>query len=224
MIRKGFQISFAIALVVLSVICTIWRNEVLDGIIYAVVIPSFVLSIISFVLEVADYCKNYAEKITSLSKENMELSDELYNRKIEEYKAGKLDAKYVEGYIPTELAEEHRTEKFKYATNIMASQDVKIFFLGCQKVCSIVAIVGYVLLIISLCLSYYAVKILSAIDLNCITLWSMALLYFTMELKTEMCNWVFELLYRKYTKKNKKVLEKKVEGICAEIEASTIEQ
>ena len=224
MIRKGFQISFAISLLVLSVICTIWRNEVLNGVIYAVVIPSFVLSIISFVLEVSDYCKNYAEKITSLSKENMELSDDLYNHKLEEYKAGKSDVKYVEGYIPTELAEEHRAEKFKYATNIMASQDVKIFFLGCQKVCSIIAIVGYVLLILSLSLSYYVIMILSAIDLNCITLWSMALLYFTMELKTEVCNWVFDLLYRKYTKKNKKVLEKEVEGICTEIEESTIEQ
>lgn len=224
MIKKSFQISFAIVLIILSVICTIWRNEILNGVIYAVVIPSFLLSIISFVLEVSDYCKDFAEKITLLSQENMKMSDRLYDSKIEEYKAGKFDIKYVEGYIPTELADEHRSDKFRYATNIMASQDVKIFFLRCQKVCSVIAIIGYVLLILSLCLSYYVVKLLSAIDLNCITLWSMTLLYFTLELKTEVCNWVFELLYRKYTKKNKKVLEKEVEGICAEIEESTIEQ
>ena len=51
--KKGIQVAFAIALVFISIIATFWKSEVLENIIYAVVIPSFLLSIISFVAEIA---------------------------------------------------------------------------------------------------------------------------------------------------------------------------
>ena len=56
MTKKGIQVAFAITLIIISIIATIWQTELLGNIIYAVVIPSFLLSIISFVAEIAEKC------------------------------------------------------------------------------------------------------------------------------------------------------------------------
>lgn len=205
--KKAFQVGFAIALVILSIVSSFCKNDFLGSIVYAVVIPSFILSIISSVSEISDNCKDHAQKVLSLAEENMKLADELYACKVDAYKIGKHELPYTEGYIPTDIAQEHAAKKFEYAKDILASHDVKLFFLRCQNVCYWITVVGYVLLILSLSLSYYAVKLLSAFDLNSITLWSLTLLYFTLELKSDICGAIFELLFKKYLKKHSKELD-----------------
>ena len=86
----------------------------------------------------------------------------------------------------------------------LVSKDVQIFCVKCKNVCSKITTAGYVLLILSLSLSPYIAKWLSVVDLNCITMWSLTLLYITLELKTDVCAWVFNKLLAKSEKKRSK--------------------
>ena len=40
---KKFEKAFAIALIIISIIGTVWETDIIENIIYAVVIPSFIL-------------------------------------------------------------------------------------------------------------------------------------------------------------------------------------
>ena len=135
------------------------------------------------------------------------LSDQLADALMKNYEAGILDVPYVEGQVPKKIEDQYlkTIEHYKAAS---AYKDVQIFFLHCKLVCQKISIAGYVLLFLSLILSPYAVKLLSVVDLNCITLWSLTLLYFTLELKSEICARIFDVLHKKYLKK----VNKQVEG------------
>lgn len=197
--KKGIQVAFAITLVIISIIATIWQTELLGNIIYAVVIPSFILSIISFVSEIAEKCEHNAKEGADLASKTADLSERLTNALMKNYEAGISDLPYIEGRVPKEVTDQQlkTIEHYKEAT---AYKNVQIFFVKCQNVCHTISVIGYVLLFLSLILSPYAVKLLSVIDLNCITLWSLTLLYFTLELKSEICAKLFDVLHKRYLK------------------------
>ena len=205
--KKGIQIAFAITLIIISIIATIWQTELLGNIIYAVVIPSFLLSIISFVSEIAEKCEGNAKEGADLASKTADLSERLTKALMENYEAGISDLPYIEGRVPKQVTDQQlkTIEHYKEAT---AYKNVQTFFVKCKDVCQTISVIGYVLLFLSLILSPYAVKLLSVIDLNCITLWSLALLYFTLELKSEICAKIFDVLHKKYLKK----VNKQVEG------------
>lgn len=206
--KKGIQIAFAITLVIISIIGSFWKSELLGNIIYAVVIPSFLLSIISFVAEIAEKCEETAKKCAELAGQTANTSEKLVEAKMENYKAGIYENKpYIEGLIPKTIMDEQikTVEYYQDATALVYTQ---LFMFRCQKVFQRISVVGYVLLFLSLILSPYAVKLLSVIDLNCITLWSLTLLYFTLELKTDICNYLLNVVHRWFLKKGKQEEEK----------------
>lgn len=205
--KKGVQVAFAIALVILSVICTIYPEaELMENIVYAVVIPSFILSAISFVAEISDICEVKAGKLAKTARETAELATKVVQRGMDNYRAGIHEMPYIEGRVPTDLfeAQEKCVEYYGVAS---ASMDVKTFFVRVKKVCDITVVGGYVVLFLSLSLSPYIVRWLSSVNLNCITMWSLALLYITLELKTEICERIFGCLYKKARKRVDKSVE-----------------
>ena len=210
MTKKGIQVAFAITLIIISIIATIWQTELLENIIYAVVIPSFILSVISFVAEIADKCQTNAEKFASLTGDAADVAEQVVEAKMKNYKAGISDMPYVEGLVPKEVTD-FQLRAIKYYKEACGYKNLQTFFAKCQSVCHVVSVIGYVLMFLSLILSPYAVKLLSAVDLNCITLWSLTLLYFTLELKSEICAKLFNLLSKRYLKKAKKEIEEKIE-------------
>ena len=203
--KKGIQVAFAITLVLISIIATFWKSELLGNIIYAVVIPSFLLSIISFVAEIAEMCEGNAKKGSTLAEENADLANNLAEELAENHEKENFYCPYAAEQTLKEIEEQYKKsiEQYKAAC---AYKDVRIFFLRCKSVCQSISVVGYVLLFLSLILSPYAVKLISALDLNCITLWSLTILYFTLELKSEICAKIFDILYKKGLKTiNRKV-------------------
>lgn len=206
--KKGIQIAFAITLVLISIVGSIWKTELLGNIIYAVVIPSFLLSLISFVVEIAEKCEDNAKEFASLVSQNANLAKQLAEAKTKSYEQGFFDIPYVEGVVPKEITD-LQLKTIEYYKEASAYKDVQIFSIKCQGICHKISVAGYVLLFLSLILSPYAVKLLSVIDLNCITLWSLTLLYFTLELKSEICSKLFRFLYNRYLKKVDKDLNKK---------------
>ena len=69
---KTTQIAFAIVLLILSVASTITDGKIITNIIFSVVVPSFILSVISFIDEIMELCEQAASEI---SKNCFELSD-----------------------------------------------------------------------------------------------------------------------------------------------------
>ena len=196
--KKGIQIAFAFTLIIISIIGSIWRTELLGNIIYSVVIPSFILSVISFVGEIADKCEQNTSRISKLLGENAELSAKLVEEKKKSYEDGTYHVPYIEGLVPNDIIDQQK-ETIEYYKDATVYTNAHTFFLKCQLVCNKISIVGYILLFLSLILSPYVVKILSRIDLNCITLWSLTLLYLTIELKSEICSKVFDIIHKRFS-------------------------
>lgn len=205
--KKGVEIAFAIALIILSIIGTIFPTELTKDIIYAIVIPSFILSIISFISDISALCEQDAKRVSDLEKKVSDEALEVADIKLELYHQGKYKLPFVEGVVPKEIYE-YKEKSLAYLKKATISKDVQVFCIKCKKMCNKLIVGGYVALFLSLFLSPYIAKLLSVVDLNCITLWSLALLYITLELKSECCNWLFNFLYNRYTKKTENNIQK----------------
>ena len=204
--KKAVQVAFAIALGILAIISTIWPKGHMESIVYAVIIPSFILSFISFVTEIAEKCESDVDKLAStvdkcatLSKERVEMI--IKNNVLDNN--GAFDAEKV---ITKEVNDEFEKTN-QYLTETLAYRMVQIFCLRCKTVCDKIMVGGYVILFLSLALSPYISQWLSAIDLNCITMWSLVLLYVTLELKSDICAKIFFSLSERYMKKAKEKAE-----------------
>ena len=199
--KKGFEIAFGIALFILSVIATIWADaEFVESIIYAVVIPSFILSLISFLSEISEKCEKDAGDLSNLEKKVSDLVEETADEKLKQYEAGNHEIPYVKGHIPADIYEAHQ-ESLEYMKKAVVSQGVQLFCTRCKNLCDKITVGCYVLLVLSLSLSPYIARWLSFVNLNCITMWSLALLYVSLELKTEICAWIYNILRKRSEKR-----------------------
>ena len=204
--KKGVQIAFALALGILSVISTIWPEGHMESIVYAVVLPSFILSIISFVSEIAEKCEADSEKLYGLSNKCADLSKAKVETDLRTNAQGMGAEIDVEKLITPEINSELEKTN-QYLSDAVGYQKTQYFFLKCKQVCDKIMVGGYVVLFLSLALSPYITQWLSGIDLNCITMWSLTLLYITLELKSDICATIFLWLSKLYIKKTKKSIE-----------------
>ena len=168
----------------------------MESIVYAVVIPSFILTIISFVAEISEICERTAGKRAESAQKTADLAAEVADLSMENYRAGIYEVPYSEGDVPQKILETQKQCAEFYCV-AAASVEVRTFFVKAKSICDKIVVGGYVLLLLSLALSPCVVQWLSIIKLNCITLWSLALLYLTLELKKELCDDVFEFLYKR---------------------------
>lgn len=204
--KKGVEKAFAIALLIISVISTIFPTSHIESITYAVIVPSFILSLTSFISEISKKCQDDAkktsetiEKLSNLEKENADLKLSLYNE-------GNYKTPYVEGQIPQEIYKQN-IDSLEHMKDSIIYKRMEIFFLKFKNICDKLIVLGYILLFISLCLSPYISRWLSVVNLNCITLWSLALLYITLELKSEISSKIYMSIYNAYKKKAKKEID-----------------
>lgn len=204
--KKGVQIAFALALGILSVISTIWPEGHMENIVYAVILPSFILSIISFASEIAEKCETDSEKLYGLANQCADLSKakvEVDLRTNAQTMGPDID---VENLITPEINSELEKTN-QYLTDAVGYQKTQYFFLKCKQVCDRIMVGGYVALFLALALSPYIAQWLSGINLSCITMWSLTLLYITLELKSGICARIFLWLSKMYINKTKKGVE-----------------
>lgn len=198
--KKSVQFAFAVALTTLAVISMFCSSGHMATIIYSVIIPSFILSIVSFIDEIIEKCDSEGEKLQQTTYQSAELSKELVDEKVKNNIAcnnGIFDEKKV----ITPDVKQHMDNATRFLTEAVGYQNTRIFFLRCKAVCDKLMIGAYSILFLSLALSPYIAQWLSAIDLNCLTLWSLVLLYVTLEFKSTICSKVFLHLSHKYIKR-----------------------
>jgi len=198
--KKIVEKAFAITLIILSLIATFSQSELIGDMIYAIIIPSFVLSLISFIAEISEKCQMDAKKTSDLAKKLSDLEQENVDRDIELYEKGSYEIPFAEGIVPEKIYQQ-QVKSTEHMGESLTYMKMAVFYIKFKKICDKLMVVGYVLLFVSLCLSSVFVQLLSHVDLNCITLWSLTLLYFTLELKSECCNQVFRFMYKIYGKK-----------------------
>jgi len=190
----------------LAVISTIWPAGHMKNIVYAVVLPSFILSLVSFVSEIAEKSESDGERLTKLVDECAELSEETAKTTMRGNVAGNNGVFDLEKVITPEVNDEfERTNQ--YLVEAVGYRKAQIFCFRCKMICDKIMVGGYVVLFLSLTLSPYIAQWLSFINLNCLTMWSLVLLYVTLELKSEICSKVFLGLSKKYIAKAKESIE-----------------
>lgn len=205
--KKNIQYAFGMVLIILAIVGSIWKTEYFENIIYAVVVPTFILSAISFIEEIVKKCENDAqkeselnEKLAELKEKNVEMEYELYNKKT-------YELPYIEGQVPKKIYE-MREGVLNNLKNSIAAKNVSIFCLRLNKICGRLTTIGYIILFLSLIMTPYIVNWLSDINLNCITLWSLTILYLTLEMKEEICVRIYKALFDAYLKKQENDLKK----------------
>jgi len=130
---KTLQKAFAIALVVLSVICTVWpKAELMTSIVYAVVIPSFILSIISFVTEVSEHCEKEAETLANLEERVSNSAEKFAKERLKQYEEGNHEQPYDENKIPVDIYNATK-DSVEYLEKSLISKNVQIFLPKMQK-------------------------------------------------------------------------------------------
>ena len=72
----------------------------------------------------------------------------------------------------------------------------------CQSLLKYIRLFVYVLLFMSMILSPYIARALANMNLNCITLWSLTILYIDSELKHEITAKSFNMLVKHFVKKH----------------------
>lgn len=202
--KKGVQIAFAITLLIISVLATFNQSKLFDDIIYAVVIPSFLLSVISFAAEIREKCGKNAHEFEKVYMEHSDLKYQSAQQKLTQYDQGTYHQPYKEGFVPKDIYEEI-TDSLNQINKATVYINIRLFLSRCEKALDIINITCYVLLFLSLIFSPYIVSFLSSINLNCMTLWSLTLLYFSVELKSQVCAKVFDGLVKFYEARGKDI-------------------
>lgn len=200
--KKTVQIAFAFTLVILSILSMVIHVEIFRNIIAAIIIPSFLLSLISFIDTIIVKCKLTTEAILKEFHE----SEGLNIIKGEDKIAGKT------------FQTEDEIRRLKHELDIITNSnesalgysELTVFLEICQEVLEKINLATYTLLFIAMVLSPYIVKLLSSVDLNCLTLWSLTVLYVNTELQSELSVQCFKLIARHHLKRREKRRRKEV--------------
>lgn len=192
---KTTQIAFAIVLLILSVASTITDGKIITNIIFSVVVPSFILSVISFIDEIMELCEQAASEI---SKNCFELSDK-------QLEIAKNQAVETNGTDPNFLKTFHAI--LDLSQSIHASGNsysaAKAIFEKYRNILWKSSVVGYVILFLSLIFSPYITEWLPQINLDCLTLWSLAMFYISLEFKPWLAKKIVIGVAQKIKKKQK---------------------
>ncbi|MBE6805157.1 MAG: hypothetical protein E7526_01340 [Ruminococcaceae bacterium] len=208
--KKGVEKAFAIALFIISIISTIFPTNHIESITYAVIVPSFILSLTSFISEISKKCQDDAEKIAEAAHKLSNLEHESADRDYTLYNEGKYSTQYIDGQVPKEIFDK-MSDSLEHMRDAVIYKRMEIFFFKFKNICDKLVVLGYILLFISLCLSPYISHWLSVINLNCITLWSLTLLYVTLELKSDITSKLYMLIYKTFRKKAENEIDAKTQ-------------
>lgn len=190
--KKIVQIAFAITLIVLSLISTFVSTELINSIVLGIVVPSLLFSIITFIDSIAVKCKENATEFSSVLSKLAGTQLRLSGQLLEETQSEE-NAQRISELLKTSSS--HTRESVDYARIANAMNK-------CQSLLKYIRLIVYVLLFLSMILSPYIALALSKINLNCITLWSLTILYIDSELKYEITAKSFDLLVKHFVKKH----------------------
>ena len=159
---------------------------------------------ISFAAEIREKCSENAHEFEKIYMEYSDLKYQSAQQKLDQYDQRTYHQPYKEGFVPKDIYEEMK-DSLKQMNKATVYINIRSFLSRCEKALDIISIAGYALLFLSLIFSPYIVSFISSINLNCITLWSLTLLYFSVELKSQVCAKVFEWLVKFYEARGKDI-------------------
>lgn len=192
--KKKIQIAFAISLVFLSAVSTFVNTELFSNIVLGIAIPSFLLTVISFLDSIIAKCKGNSAEFADVLRRIADA--ELW---ISEHSSS--ESQTAEN--TQQISEESKSSP-AHAKEYIAYETMRSTMEKYQTILEYATLVSYVMLFLSLILSPYLVRLLSKVNLNFITLWSLTILYVDAELKYEVTSKSFDLLVRHFVKNNRR--------------------
>ena len=164
--KKKVELSFLITLIILSILGILWKAEFIEHIVSSIILPSFFLSFISFILDIVYKYPENTKRIAESAIENYNLKKEIIGE---------------ESVESMNMASIYKRMQFYYGR--------------IQKTANMLMVFGYVFLVVSLVFHTYIGKYLSDVNLNFISLWALLLLYIVLEFKGKCRVKLFRILY-----------------------------
>ena len=172
----------------MNILSTVFNTELLSNIVLGIIIPSFILTLISFIDAIIIKCKENAKKFVTALNGSADAHAQ---------KAGYLLKQPTTEDITQTIEAEIKisTERYDASKDYAQMADALD---KCERILKCCNLIAYVLLFLSMILSPYIVGVLCKINLNCITLWSLTILYVESELKPEIMAKSFDLLIKHF--------------------------
>lgn len=194
--EKLFINAFVLSVFILCIIGTIENNSEINQLVYALIIPVFLITIIEFILEIKEKCEKYADK---MSKELNKISQLEYELAEEKVKNLKIIGDFDENNLPEPIQNNYE-DSIKH-TN-MATNYIKVAtdFVKLHKFLKIIYTIILVLFFLSIIFFSKISSILENINLNSISLWSLLLFLISIYNKDDVTIKIVEKLYKRYEK------------------------
>lgn len=195
--EKLFINAFVLSVFILCLISTIGNNNEINQLVYALIIPVFLITIIEFIIEIKEKCEKYADKV---SKEMNKMSQLEYELAEEKVKNLKIIGNFDENNLPESIQKNYE-DSIKH-TNI-ATNYIKVStdFVKLHKFLKIIYTIILVLFFLSIIFFSKISSVLEKINLNSISLWSLLLLLISIYNKDDVAIKIVEKLYKCYEKK-----------------------
>lgn len=195
--ERIFINAFIITILLIAILATFCSDDVLENIVYALILPVFFISLIEFIIEIRDLSENQAQKYQEDYKKLADIQKELAELKEENFRLlGKTDN---DGTGEKEYNEA--------TANIIITTDyikVQSALKKLEKVLGYFYIVILIFFFISIIFSNMVVKYLRILNLNCVTLWSLLLVLISTYYKKEFSIKVISKVKKHYENKRNK--------------------
>lgn len=195
--EKLFINAFVLSVFILCLISTIENNNEINGLVYALIIPVFLITIIEFIIEIKEKCEKYADKTSEEINKISQLEYELAEEKV---KALRIEGGFDEDNLPKSIQKNYQ-DSIKH-TNIATNYTkVATKFAKLYKILKIIYTIILVLFFLSIVFFSRISNILEKINLNSISLWSLLLLLISIYNKDDVAIKIVDKLYKHYEKK-----------------------
>lgn len=193
--KKPLESAFTTVLLLFAIMSIFPpHKELTDAIVRAIVIPSFLLSLISFVNPIHQQCEYFAGKF---AQDWQNFSKNCHEEVMNVLKNNISDADFKKLKCTLNAA-------IYGAQNSLSYSEARNLFQKCSTFFSNATYVCYILLFLSLMCSSYFSHIFAGINSNCITLISLAIQFVDFEMKENLRQRYFRMIVRYCQKQSKK--------------------
>lgn len=160
--EKLFINAFVLSVFILCIISTIENNSEINQLVYALIIPVFLITIIEFILEIKEKCEKYADKMSKELNKISQLECELAEEKVKNLK---ITGDFEENNLPKSIQNNYE-DSIKHSNMAANYINVAADFVKLHKFLKIIYTIILVLFFLSIIFFSKISSVLEKINLN----------------------------------------------------------
>lgn len=182
--KKKAQLGFTLVLILISLLSIFTENEHITMIVCASVVPSFILSVTSFIEEIMDRCEQISIATSDRWNGGGERIKEI-QKEMESFEPEKLDSNYMEQYHGLL----HMLQNYQYQAQ--SYEKTQEYIVRLNRKLSYIYVISYAVFFLSIVFAPQMTQLFKYVNSNAISLWSLTILFINNELKPELSEYVF---------------------------------